>query len=1161
MAGAKPATMPGVLVFVGGRVMSARLQVEVVANGKSEVAWEQPLIVGKEWMLARAEILRKKKFKVVFRATFPESGPTSISLDDVVLRPEPCRHLAHCTFTDGLCGYVNKFQRDLRWLVGTGRYENPKLQPAVPRQEDSRPFAYLDLTTGRSDTTGQTYGTIPAAAKLVKLLSPLFDVPDDKTELLIRYYRSGPDITSANLSVSCFGNASNPKDPEGPIYKTTSEGIKPTKDVDSPVRCTFDDGTMCGWKSGNFPVKWVLNDYANKMPGFPRFDHTTKKYRGRFAFATHKDVEAQHAVLNSPDLDVNATSGACLSFWTFTADAQHVKQQDLLLFKNWHCFPCLVSQINVTLLHSLDVRSGSDRLFGTITRHSHQWNHVLVDFQRPEGKFKLQLSFYMEAGLVALDDISVYTGSCPQRDFCSWEVGSPCQVTPGPNSYDTWEVRRALHVGFPDHTTKNMNGRYLYLNTTEVYSHNPVSRVFMERRPPTDATCITFWWSGYGISSRLNVYRFTTERALSDPLVSVGSHVQDGQWRARTVTVSSSTAWNLVFEGLAIGAFTAQSGIMVDDVEFAEGHCPPFEYCTFEDECLLWDILKKDATPLQAAFEVVRAGSFNELPRDHTTQSEDGYYLLFKNTGTKGNSTSLTLLDTNRYQCVYLWYYMPNLSDGVQLYVQGERVPSSNGTWKHYQARLLTIWDDPISAVSGLNPKGFVAIDDVSVSETACEELSCAFASTCVFPKFYIRLDRVQTRGFDCGNKTINIERVCDFVTDCDDGADEKDCGQCDFSESSCGWKNHSLTNMGPTSWRREAIGSVENSPQTGSDGTSTRRRNDYSAPAGLDSPVIRNTNKLCTLSFYYNYAFIDGQEMDVTLNMIASGYHFQVWDIDALSDKPEGKTWNKAVVEIGRYSQEISFYFISDQYPQSLSVFAVDDIRYNNCALPAQGNSCSDIDFHCSNGACVKKEEVCNYVDDCGDNSDEERCGDYRLSCNFESSFCDWTPQLSPDGKTKGNWRLAHPYDLLIHSPTRDHTTGLPEGKFLLFEATSKVEKAIIIGPTLDNSSYCAVTFFFAMQGTTRPQLSLAIRSTKDGRWKTVWKQSRPSNILHFVGISKELKSAAPYQVAFIGEHRTSDAYGYIAVDDVHFWETCNATDKELPAEHASTVASLHVW
>ncbi|KAL3213062.1 hypothetical protein MRX96_035640 [Rhipicephalus microplus] len=57
----------------------------------------------------------------------------------------------------------------------------------------------------------------------------------------------------------------------------------------------------------------------------------------------------------------------------------------------------------------------------------------------------------------------------------------------------------------------------MYLNTTAVDSHHPISRVFLSHRPPTKATCVTFWFSGSGSISRLNVYRFTKETAFRDP--------------------------------------------------------------------------------------------------------------------------------------------------------------------------------------------------------------------------------------------------------------------------------------------------------------------------------------------------------------------------------------------------------------------------------------------------------------------------------------------------------------------------------------------------------------------------------------------------------------------------------------------------------------------
>ncbi|KAL1476449.1 hypothetical protein MTO96_036491, partial [Rhipicephalus appendiculatus] len=379
-------------------------QVEVKVNEKSELAWQQPSYPGKEWMLARVQIAQDKTFQVIFRAIFADDPTQFVSLDDIVLRPEPCVHPAECDFNDGLCGYMNQFQGNFRWLIGTGRYERRQSQPAVPRTKDTPPFAYLDLTMvgpGTSTMRG-TFG----------LRSPLFVVTNENTQLTIRYYRRGPDITTANLSVTCYGKGSKKMQPHmhssiemgevgqwttldvpvkqgsgcqlavtvtrGPgtngtmaiaSLKVTSlePAAKPQELTDSPTRCTFEDGTMCGWNPGTLSNQWSLNDPAKKLPEFPRFDHTLKAYRGRFVYVTHDvDYDWGNAVFKSPELDVNATRGACLSFWLFTVHSSHV---------------------------SLNVWSGTDRLYTTSVRSSHQWEHVVVNFVKPEEKFQASKIF------------------------------------------------------------------------------------------------------------------------------------------------------------------------------------------------------------------------------------------------------------------------------------------------------------------------------------------------------------------------------------------------------------------------------------------------------------------------------------------------------------------------------------------------------------------------------------------------------------------------------------------------------------------------------------------------------------------------------------------------------------------------------------------------
>lgn len=49
-------------------------------------------------------------------------------------------------------------------------------------------------------------------------------------------------------------------------------------------------------------------------------------------------------------------------------------------------------------------------------------------------------------------------------------------------------------------------GYFLFLNTSKIDPAHPESRVYFSTRKPTPATCVTFWWKGFGYRSDLNVY-------------------------------------------------------------------------------------------------------------------------------------------------------------------------------------------------------------------------------------------------------------------------------------------------------------------------------------------------------------------------------------------------------------------------------------------------------------------------------------------------------------------------------------------------------------------------------------------------------------------------------------------------------------------------------
>ena len=119
-----------------------------------------------------------------------------------------------------------------------------------------------------------------------------------------------------------------------------------------------------------------------------------------------------------------------------------------------------------------------------------------------------------------------------------------------------------------------------------------------------------------------------------------------------------------------------------------------------------------------------------------------------------------------------------------------------------------------IEGVVGDGELGDIGIDDISFT-SGCIFGSAGPLTTVTLPPS-TSTPNVCGENFKCKSdasiQCIPYDKVCNFITECDDQSDEQDCGTCDFEESACGWKDYSNDKFGWT--RRQAPSLNTQGPQ-----------------------------------------------------------------------------------------------------------------------------------------------------------------------------------------------------------------------------------------------------------------------------------------------------------------------------------------------------------
>ncbi|XP_075409528.1 MAM and LDL-receptor class A domain-containing protein 1 [Tenrec ecaudatus] len=546
----------------------------------------------------------------------------------------------------------------------------------------------------------------------------------------------------------------------------------------------------------------------------------------------------------------------------------------------------------------------------------------------------------------------------------------------------------------------------------------------------------------------------------------------------------------------------------------------------------------------------IHHGEENHRPSvDHTKNTADGWYLYADSSnGNFGDTADILtpVISRTGPKCTLVfWTHMNGATVGSLQVLNKEGNTTSKlwaqsgqqgAQWKKVEVFLGIHSHTQIvfRAKRGISYIGDVALDDVSFQD--CSPLLSPGRKCTAWE-------------FTCANKhCIPQDKLCDFVNDCADNSDETSfvCStsseRCDFEFDLCSWEQEQNDDL---DWNLKASSIPTAGTEPAADHTLLNSSGHYifikslfpqqpMTEARISSPVISKRSKNCKIIFHYH--------------MYGNGIGALV--LSQVSVTNQRKVLLNLTGERGNFWQRKELSLFGDEDFQlkfegrvgkgHRGDIALDDIVLTrNClrlrsnkeepAVPLPTGHCPQGSWECQNGKCYRLEQRCNFVDDCGDNTDEHECGS---SCTFERGWCGWQNSLAENF----DWILGIGSHQSLRPP-KDHTLGNEHGHFLYLEATPvglRGQEAHLRSAVWQESgAACTLSFWYFISTRATGAIRVLIKTEKG--LSTVWQENGQNAVDHWQKAVILLGKVRNFEVIFQGI-RTRDLGGGAAIDDIEF-------------------------